>query len=153
MSRSSKGRYGVRAMLDVAVHEGMGPVSIKSISQREGVSLNYLEQIFNQLRKAGLVKSVRGPGGGFLLSLRAREIKIMDIMKALKEAVTPVYCLDNKEKAHCKYITDCSPRLLWRELGDKIKEVLEKTSLEDLLEKSRKTSSLSQPEHKYIFQI
>jgi len=150
---SSKGRYGVRAMLDVAVHEGMGPVSVKSISQREGISLNYLEQIFNQLRRAELVKSVRGPGGGFLLSLRAREIKIMDIMKALKEAVTPVYCLDNKEKTHCKYITDCSPRLLWRELGNKIKEVLEKTSLEDLLEKSRKMSNLSQPEHKYIFQI
>lgn len=153
MRLSSKGRYGVRAMLDVAIHEGIGPVSIKSISQREGISFNYLEQIFNQLRKAELVKSVRGPGGGFLLSLRAREIKIMDIMKALKESITPVYCLDNKEKAHCKYITDCSPRLLWRELGDKIKEVLEKTSLEDLLEKSRKISSLSQPEHKYIFQI
>lgn len=153
MRLSSKGRYGVRAMLDVAIHEVMGPVSIKSISQREGISLNYLEQIFNQLRKAGLVKSVRGPGGGFLLSLRAREIKVMDIMKALKEAVNPVYCLDDKEKAHCKYITDCPPRLLWRELGDKIKEVLEETSLEDLLEKSRKISNLSQPEHKYIFQI
>ncbi len=135
-------------MLDVAIHEDIGPVSVKSISQREGISLNYLEQIFNQLRKAGLVKSVRGPGGGFLLNLRAREIKIMDIMKALKEVVTPVYCLDDKEKVHCKYITDCSPRLLWRELGDKIKEILEKTSLEDLLEKSRKTSSLSQPERK-----
>ncbi len=77
----------------------------------------------------------------------------MDIMKALKEAVTPVHCLDNKEKAHCKYITDCSPRLLWRELGDKIKEVLEKTSLEDLLEKSRKTSSLSQPETNTSFKF
>ncbi len=153
MRLSSKGRYGVRAMLDVAIYEDVGPVSIKNISQREGISLSYLEQIFNQLRKAGLVKSVRGPGGGFLLSLRAREIKIMDIMKALKEGVTTVHCLDDKEKARCKYMTDCSPRLLWRELGDKIKEVLEETSLEDLLEKSRKTSSLSQPEHKYIFQI
>ncbi len=152
MRLSSKGRYGVRAMLDVAIHEGMGPVSIKSISQREGISINYLEQIFNKLRKGGLVKSVRGPGGGFLLSLEAGETKIMGIMKALGEVVTPVYCLDNKEGTNCKYITDCPSRLLWRELGDKIKEVLEETSLEDLLKKSRERSSFSQPETRYVFQ-
>jgi len=67
--------------------------------------------------------------------------------------VTPVYCLDDAEKAHCKYITDCSPRLLWRELGDRIKEVLEKTSLEDLFEKSRKTPSFSQPETNTSFKF
>ena len=143
MKLSSKGRYGVRAMLDVAIHEGTGPVTIRSIAQREGISLNCLEQIFNQLRKSELVRSVRGPGGGFLLGLRAREIKMMDIMKALKEAVTSVYYLDDKEETHCKYITDCSPRLLWKELGDRIREVLDNTSLEDLLQKSGKTSGLS----------
>ena len=153
MKLSSKGRYGVRAMLDVAVHESIGPVTIKSISQREGISLNYLEQIFNQLRKAGLVRSVRGPGGGFLLNRRPKEIKVMDIMKALKEAVTPVNCLNDKEKVHCKYLTSCPPRLLWRKLGDKIREVLEETSLEDLLKISKQISTCSQPEHKYVFQI
>ena len=68
MRLSTKGRYGVRAMLDLAIYEAIGPVSIKNISPREGISVNYLEQIFNQLRRAELVRSIRGPGGGFLLA-------------------------------------------------------------------------------------
>jgi len=139
MRLSTKGRYGVRGMLDLAIHEAQGPVSIKNISQREAISLNYLEQIFNQLRKAGLVKSRRGPGGGFLLARRSKEIRIIDIIKALKVPIAPVYCLDEEEKKlHCDRLDNCIPRLLWKKLEDKTKEVLEGTNLEDLLKKAKK---------------
>lgn len=154
MRLSSKGRYGVRAMLDLAIHEAIGPVSIKNISQREGISVNYLEQIFNQLRRAGLVRSIRGPGGGFLLTSSPKDITVMDIIKALKVPVVPVFCLDKEDGiSQCERVNSCASRLLWQKLGDKIKEILKGTSLEDLLVETRRVSRLPQPEHKYIFQI
>lgn len=154
MRLSTKGRYGVRAMLDLAIHEAIGPVSIKNISQREGISVNYLEQIFNQLRRAGLVRSIRGPGGGFLLARPSKEITVMDIIKALKVPVVPVFCVDDEDEiSQCERVNSCVSRLLWQRLGKKIKEILEGTSLEDLLAEARQISRLPQPEHKYMFQI
>lgn len=154
MRLSSKGRYGVRAMLDLAIHETIGPISIKNISQREGISVNYLEQIFNQLRRAGLVRSIRGPGGGFLLARPSKDITVMDIIKALKVPVVPVFCLDKEDGiSQCERVDSCACRLLWQKLGDKIKEILKGTSLEDLLTGARRVSRLPQPDHKYIFQI
>ncbi len=154
MRLSSKGRYGVRAMLDLAIHEAIGPVSIKNISQREGISVNYLEQIFNQLRRAELVRSIRGPGGGFLLARPPKDITVMDIIKALKVPVVPVFCLDKEDEiSQCERVDSCVSRLLWQRLGDKIKEVLKGTSLEDLLIEARQISRLPQPDHKYVFQI
>ncbi len=154
MRLSTKGRYGVRAMLDLAIHEAIGPVSIKNISQREGISVNYLEQIFNQLRRAGLVRSIRGPGGGFLLARSSRDITVMDITKALKVPVVPVSCVDEEDEiSQCERLDSCVSRLLWQRLGDKIKQILEGTSLEDLLMEARQVSRFPQPEHKYTFQI
>ncbi|MFQ5834741.1 MAG: RrF2 family transcriptional regulator [bacterium] len=154
MRLSTKGRYGVRAMLDLAIHEAIGPVSIKNISQREGISVNYLEQIFNQLRRAGWVRSIRGPGGGFLLARPSKEITVLDIIKALKVPVVPVFCVDEEQEiSQCERVDSCVSRLLWQRLGDKIKEILEGTSLEDLLIEARRISRLPQPEHKHMFQI
>jgi len=152
---SSKGRYGVRAMLDLTIHEAIGrPVSIKNISQREGISVNYLEQIFNQLRRAELVRSIRGPGGGFLLARPPKDITVMDIIKALKVPVAPVFCLDKEDEiSQCERVDSCVSRLLWQRLGDKIKEILKGTSLEDLLVEAKRVSRLPQPGHKYMFQI
>jgi Rrf2 family protein len=141
-------------MLDLAIHEAIGPVSIKNISQREGISVNYLEQIFNQLRRAGLVRSIRGPGGGFLLARPSKEITVMDIIKALKVPVVPVFCVDEEDEiSQCERVNSCVSRLLWQRLGDKIKEILKGTSLEDLLIEAKRISRLPQPEHKYMFQI
>ena len=141
-------------MLDLAIHEAIGPVSIKNISQREGISVNYLEQIFNQLRRAGLVRSIRGPGGGFLLARPSKEVTVMDIIKALKVPVVPVFCVDDEDEiSQCERMDSCVSRLLWQRLGEKIKEILQATSLEDLLVEARRISKLPQPEHKYMFQI
>jgi len=141
-------------MLDLAIHEAIGPVSIKNISQREGISVNYLEQIFNQLRRAELVRSVRGPGGGFFLARPPKDITVMDIIKALKVPVVPVFCVDDEDEiSQCERVNSCASRLLWQRLGDKIKEILKGTNLEDLLIEARRVSRLPQPGHKYMFQI
>jgi len=153
MRLSTKGRYGVRAMSDLAAHQSAGPISVKSISRRQGISNNYLEQIFNQLGRAGLIQSIRGPGGGFMLSRNPGEIKILDIIKALKEPIAPVACVDDKDPDQCERIDRCVARLLWKRLGDRIREVLENTSLEDLLKEADQLPRASHPEHHYMFHI
>ncbi len=153
MRLSTKGRYGVRAMFDLAVYGSSGPISVKSISRRQGISNNYLGQIFNQLGRAGLIRSTRGPGGGFMLSRNPGEIKILDIIKAVKEPIAPVACVDDKDPDQCERIDTCVARLLWKKLGDRIREVLENTSLEDLLKETDQLSRTPQPEHRYMFHI
>lgn len=153
MRLSTKGRYGVRAMFDLAVHESAGPVSVKSISGRQGISINYLEQIFNQLGRAGLIQSTRGPGGGFMLTRDPGDIKVLDIITALKEPIAPVACVDDKDPDQCERIDTCVTRLLWKKLGERIREVLENTSLEDLLKETDQLPRGPQPEHHYMFHI
>ena len=153
MRLSTKGRYGVRAMFDLAMHRSAGPISVKSISQRQGISINYLEQIFNQLGRAGLIQSIRGPGGGFILSRTPGEIKILDIIKALKEPTSPVACVDDKDPDQCERIDRCVTRLLWKRLRERIREVLENTSLEDLLKETDQLPRAPQPKHHHMFNI
>jgi len=153
MRLSTKGRYGVRAMFDLTMHRSAGPISVKSISRRQGISINYLEQIFNQLGRAGLIQSIRGPGGGFILSRTPGEIKILDIIKALKEPTFPVACVDDKDPDQCERIDTCVTRLLWKRLGERIREVLENTSLEDLLKETDQLPKAPQPEHHHMFNI
>ncbi|MBA7627934.1 HTH-type transcriptional regulator CymR [subsurface metagenome] len=153
MRLSTKGRYGVRAMFDLTMHRSAGPISVKSISRRQGISINYLEQIFNQLGRAGLIQSIRGPGGGFILSRTPGETKILDIIKALKEPIAPVACVDDKDPNQCERIDTCVTRLLWKRLGERIREVLENTSLEDLLKETDQLPRAPQPEHHHMFNI
>jgi len=153
MRLSTKGRYGVRAMFDLTMHRSAGPISVKSISRRQGISINYLEQIFNQLGRAGLIQSIRGPGGGFILSRTPGEIKILDIIKAVKEPVAPVACVDDKDPDQCERIDTCVAHLLWKRLGERIREVLENTSLEDLLKETDQLPKAPQPEHHHMFNI
>ncbi len=153
MRLSTKGRYGVRAMFDLTMHRSAGPISVKSISRRQGISINYLEQIFNQLGRAGLIQSIRGPGGGFILSRTPGEIKILDIIKALKEPIAPVACVDDKDPDQCERIDTCVTHLLWKRLGERIREVLENTSLEDLLKETDQLPRAPQPEHHHMFNI
>ncbi|MBC7190175.1 RrF2 family transcriptional regulator [Candidatus Aerophobetes bacterium] len=151
MRLSTKGRYGVRAMFELARSYGSYPVSVKEISERQEIPLSYLEQILNKLHKAKLVRSVRGPGGGFLLARRPEKIKIIDIIDALGESIGPVFCVDNSRKKNCKNMESCVVRLLWRKVNKKIKEVLEETTLRDLCEWAKKSSD--QLEHEYTFYI
>ena len=141
MLLSSRGEYGVRCMLDLALHYGQGPVSIRDISRREGISKNYIEQLFVRLRHAKLIKSVRGPKGGYLLTSQPGSIKIGDIVRALEGPIAAVYCVEpQKSKELCKRISTCVPYILWKKLTKKINEVLDGTTLEDLCREGVKLS-------------
>mgnify|MGYP001065128817 FL=1 len=141
MLLSSRGEYGVRCMLDLAIHYGQGPISIRDISKREGISKNYIEQLFVRLRHAKLVKSVRGPKGGYLLTSPPGSIKVGDIVRVLEGPIAAVYCVQpEKSKDLCKRISTCVPYILWKKLTKKINEVLDSTTLEDLCREGVKLS-------------
>jgi Rrf2 family iron-sulfur cluster assembly transcriptional regulator len=134
MRLSTKGQYAVRAMVRLACHECNKegrPVSLKDISSEEGISLSYLEQLFVKLRRGNLVKSVRGPGGGYVLVRDSKNISVGEVITVVEEALNPVACLDI-DSEECEKSNTCITQKVWKGLGDKIKEFLNSISIEDL---------------------
>lgn len=131
MKLSSKGRYAVTAMLDVALHAGNGPVPLMDISERQGISLSYLEQLFAKLRKSELVNSVRGPGGGYFLGREADDIFINEVIAAVDESVDATRC---QGQANCQGGSRCLTHKLWANLSDRIEGFLSNISLGELVE-------------------
>lgn len=132
MRLSTKSTYGVRAMFDLALHYKDGAVAATSISKREEISIAYLEQLLNKLRRAGLVKSVRGPKGGYALARRPEDIKIGDIMRVLEGTLSLIYCIVSTQAKSCHRTDKCVTKIMWKKLSDKIEEVLDSTTLKDL---------------------
>jgi Rrf2 family iron-sulfur cluster assembly transcriptional regulator len=130
MRLTSKGRYAVTAMLDVALHSQYNPVPLADISERQGISLSYLEQLFAKLRKAGLVASVRGPGGGYRLGNLAYTISIGDVISAVDESVDATKCAG---KGDCQGGTRCLTHTLWCDLSSRISDFLNSITLGDLM--------------------
>ena len=131
MKLTSKGRYAVTAMLDVALKEHAGPVPLADISERQGISLSYLEQLFSKLRKKELVSSVRGPGGGYKLGKKRSEISVAMIIDAVNESVNVRKC---SGKSGCTEDgTQCLTHSLWAQLSDRITTFLDNITLEELL--------------------
>ncbi|EKT64661.1 Fe-S cluster assembly transcriptional regulator IscR [Providencia burhodogranariea] len=131
MRLTSKGRYAVTAMLDVALHSQSGPVPLADISERQGISLSYLEQLFSRLRKNELVSSVRGPGGGYLLGRNADQIFVAQVIAAVDESVDATRCKGSKEG--CQNGDRCLTHALWRDLSDRITDFLSGISLDELV--------------------
>jgi Rrf2 family iron-sulfur cluster assembly transcriptional regulator len=131
---STKGRYAVMAMVDLAQHSGGGPVSLAEIAERQEISLSYLEQLFAMLRKGGLVKSVRGPGGGYLLAHDRSEIRIADVIIAVDEPIRATRCAPGAPVGCRGNRTRCLTHDLWEELGNQIHLYLSSVSLADVCE-------------------
>ena len=130
MKLTTKGRYAVTAMLDLALHQGKGPITLSDIAQRQGISLSYLEQLFSRLRKEHLVSSVRGPGGGYSLARDAGEIFVAQVITAVDEKVDTTRC----GGAHnCQNNQRCLTHDLWRDLSDRIYDYLDRISLQELM--------------------
>lgn len=129
MKLTTKGRYAVSAMLDLAKQNHGSPVSLNDISKREDISLSYLEQIFTKLRKADLVKSVRGPGGGYILAREAGDISVADVIDSVGEDVDLCCCGDSREGDEKK---TCFTHKLWSGLTFLMREYLQSVSLQDL---------------------
>jgi len=132
---STKGRYAVMAMVDIAANSDGKPIALADVAERQEISLSYLEQLFGKLRRGGLVKSVRGPGGGYLLARTAGETRIADIILAVDEPIKAVRCTPGSP-AGCRINkTRCLTHDLWEELGNKIYLYLNSVSLADVVEK------------------
>ncbi len=134
MQVSTRGRYGLRAMVDMALHATEGPMALRVIAERQGISESYLEQVFTNLRKSGLVRASRGAQGGYELSKPAAEIKIGDILRALEGPIAPVHCVGESD---CEREKHCITRSFWEELGSVINEFLDNTTLQDLADRAR----------------
>jgi Rrf2 family protein len=118
-------------MLDLALQSGDGPVMVKDVSRRQAISCLYLEQLFNRLKAAGLVRSARGPKGGFILARPPSEIKASDILAAMEGSMAPVECVDNATL--CSRSSYCLTRKIWLAIKQATDEVLESTTLQDLI--------------------
>jgi len=133
MKLTTKGRYAVTAMLDLALHYDQGAVTLADIAKRQGISLSYLEQLFAKLRRNGLVDSVRGPGGGYNLASNPSEISVADIVLAINENIDARRCAG---KANCDGDERCLTHELWESLSIRISDFLSGISLADLVSNS-----------------
>ncbi len=131
MRLTTKGRYAVTAMLDLALHESFGPVNLMEISKRQGISLAYLEQLFLRLRKEGLIASSRGPGGGYRLQQSRSDISVADVIRAVDEQVDATRCGGHK---NCQADERCLTHDLWEDLSLHITNFLSDISLSDLVQ-------------------
>lgn len=134
MKLTSKGRYAVTAMIDIALNQDKGAITLSLISERQGISLSYLEQLFSKLKKSGLVSSARGPGGGYRLSRSAVEISISQIIAAVDETVDARKC---GGKANCQGGDECLSHELWTELSATIDSFLKSITLQDVVDKKQ----------------
>jgi len=134
MRLTSKGRYAVTAMLDVALHSSDNPVPLADISERQEISLSYLEQLFSRLRKHGLVSSVRGPGGGYRLGMGAEEISVGMVISAVDESIDATRCQGTGD---CQGGSRCLTHSLWRGLSERISDFLDGISLAELMQQNQ----------------
>lgn len=134
---STKGRYGLRSMVELALNHQKGPLPLRVIAERQEISEPYLEQVFASLRKAGLVRAVRGSSGGYILARPASEITVEEILVALEGPILPVNCVEESGSTHCPRVDYCFTYPFWKELAGKISEVLSSTTLQDLADQAR----------------
>lgn len=155
MKLTSKGRYAVTAMLDIALNSQRGefemPITLADISERQQISLSYLEQLFAKLRRFGLVKSVRGPGGGYLLGMPIEKIAIGMIIAAVNENISATKC---KGKGNCQGGITCLTHSLWEQLSEEIEAFLNGITIADLVNKQAQRSALKKHlEQQQPFQV
>ncbi|MCQ2540557.1 MAG: Rrf2 family transcriptional regulator [Acetatifactor sp.] len=136
MKLSTKGRYGLRALVDLAVHDE-DTVSIQSIAERQDISESYLEQLVRLLKKAGLVTSVRGAGGGYRLAKPVSEISVGDVLRALEGNLDAVSCPAFQEEQGCRGADFCVTKFVWKKVNDAIAQTVDGIMLEDLVNESR----------------
>lgn len=135
MKLSSRSRYGLRAILDLALEYGGGPLQIKVIAERENISNKYLEQLMTILKTAGLVRSLRGPRGGYLLVKPPNEVKLSEVFTVLEGPLVTVECLQHPD--YCPRCAECITRQVWAKIQDAMLGVLESITLQDLVDKAK----------------
>lgn len=141
MKLSTKGRYGLRALIDLAQYSGNEPVSITSIAGRQEISERYLEQLMALLKKEGLVKSIRGAGGGYVLAKDLSEISVGDVLRALEGSLDPVECSGLNPDEGCKAADVCVTKYVWQRINDSINQTVDEMRLDQLVEEQKRMGS------------
>ncbi len=154
MRLSTQTRYGVRAIFDIAYHSGGGETQVKDISRRQGISPRYIEQIFQKLKKAGILGSKRGPAGGYFLNKKAEEISIGEIIKVTEGNINPVNCIGNEEsKKPCEKSGNCVTQVIWDEAGKKLREYFNSITIKDLCEMAKEMGIEREGDKTYMYYI
>lgn len=135
---STKGRYGLKAMFDLALNDGTDPISLTAISERQKITVNYLEQLIAPLRKAGLVKSVRGAQGGYLLAKLPSEITVAEILYTLEGDLAPADCVNAFKDDACSNADYCATRMIYEKIYESINDVVKSITLQDMIEDHKK---------------
>jgi len=140
MKLSTRTRYGIRAILELAESYRQGPLQLKIIAQHQDISVKYLEQIVAMLKSGGFVRSIRGAKGGYILAKAPNQIKLSDVFDCLEGLVTTVECIENED--YCARAADCIARQLWKQLNEAIKNILQSITLQDLLARAKDKKAL-----------
>lgn len=140
MRISTRGRYALRAMIDLALHTDEGTVSRQDIVERQAISSDYVAQLFRHLQAAGLVEGVKGPGGGYRLACDATSIRAGDVVRAVEGPVALVHCVVPGDGLSCNRVDHCVTHLLWKRLSEVVAEFLDSITLQDLCDEARQLS-------------
>ncbi len=143
MKLSTKGRYGLRALIDLALYSENEAIPISSVASRQGISESYLEQLFGKLRKAGLIASARGAQGGYRLAKPASEISVGDVLRALEGNLDAVECPGLKEEPGCEGADLCVTKYVWQRINESITEAVDEIRLDQLVSESKKARERS----------
>lgn len=149
MKLSTKGRYGLRAFIDLAVCGEERPVSLNSIAERQEISISYLEQLMAKLKKAGLVKSVRGVNGGYTVAKPVDEISVGEVLRALEGDLTPVECAGIDSSQQCSSSSQCVSKIVWKKINDSINDTVDNIYIGELVRSSHEMAS-AEPKMKGI---
>lgn len=135
MKLSTRGRYGVRAMLELAMQAGNGPVPLRDLASKQEISAKYLEQLLIPLKGAGLVKSVRGARGGYMLATSPEKVNLYDIVRSLEGPLAPVECVQDPK--FCERVGGCTVHLVWGEMGALLVDFLTSITLQEMVERQQ----------------
>jgi Rrf2 family protein len=154
MRLSTQSRYGVRALFDIAYHSEGLETQVKDISRRQGISPRYLEQIFQKLKRSGILGSKRGPSGGYFLNKKPEEITIGEVIRITEGNIAPVLCIDPEDKSQpCGRSGECVTQVIWNEAGNRLKEYFDSITVKDLCQMARNMGLKKELDQRFMYYI
>jgi len=154
MRLSTQSRYGVRAIFDIAYHSEGLETQVKEISRRQGISQRYLEQIFQKLKKGGIVGSKRGPSGGYFLNRKPEDITVGEVIQITEGGINPVLCVDPENSSQpCEKSGECVTQVIWNEAGKRLREYFDSVTIRDLCIKAREMGINKDLDKRFVYYI
>ena len=154
MKLSTQSRYGVRAIFDIAYHSEGLETQVKDISQRQGISQRYLEQIFQKLRRAGIVGNKRGPSGGYFLGKKPEEITVGEVIRITEGGINPVLCVNPEDSSKpCERSGGCVTQIVWKEAGKRLKEYFDSVTIKDLCQLAKEMGMKKDFDSRFMYYI